>query len=82
MDKQEFDSTAFYAGIRAKVIKYGKERIVNVRFADFEIKSIEDKVGFHYYLASIVEFIPPDDYYPCIKCGAIHHPKQNTLCER
>lgn len=82
MTEKEYNSTGFYGGIRAVVTTNGAEEIVKVRYADFEEKSIESISGKTFTFDKIVKFIPPDDYYPCKKCGAIHHPKQNTLCER
>lgn len=82
---EQFDKQQYYPGLRALVTvpwNNNKEIIIIIHTVDFEEKFILDTYKHLYKLENIIKFLPPSDYDPCKKCGAIHHPKQNTLCER
>lgn len=79
---EKFDKQAFYPGLQVEVKFAYTSRVFQIAQVDFEDRLVIDKKGNRYLREDIIQFIPPVDYNPCISCGAIHHPMQNTLCKR
>lgn len=83
MNIEDFTKQGFYKGIRARVKDIGEEKIVEVGYVVFATNTIQSAETQEVYgLEDIIEFIPAVSYSPCYSCGAIHHPKNNTLCKR